>query len=127
MLRLLRERESVGVVSDQVGTPTWAHGLAEALWQAADKPEMRGIHHWTDAGVASWYDLVVALQEEALALGLLDGAVPVRPISTADYPTPAVRPSYSVLDKTATWTALGRSAPHWRVNLRLMLEGLPRG
>jgi dTDP-4-dehydrorhamnose reductase len=127
MLRLMREIESVGVVSDQVGTPTWAHGLAEAIWAIAERPEVRGIHHWTDAGVASWYDVAVAIQEEALALGLLDRAVPVRPIRTADYPTPAARPPYSVLDKTSTWAALGRTPPHWRVSLRLMLEGLRRG
>ncbi|MGH7498867.1 MAG: dTDP-4-dehydrorhamnose reductase [Gemmatimonadales bacterium] len=127
MLRLMWEKESVGVVSDQVSSPTWARGLAEALWQGADDARMRGVHHWTDAGVASWYDFAVAIQEEALALGMLDRAVPVRPIMTADYPTAAVRPPYSVLDKTATWAALGRPAPHWRENLRLMLQGMPRG
>lgn len=127
MLRLMRENESVGVVSDQVGTPTWARGLADAIWAIAERPELRGVHHWTDAGVASWYDVAVAIQEEAFALGLLHRAVPVRPIRTADYPTPATRPSYSVLDKTSTWAALGRTPPHWRVNLRRMLQGLPRG
>lgn len=127
MLRLMREKESVGVVIDQVGTPTWVRGLAEAIWAMAERPELRGVHHWTDAGVASWYDFAVAIQEEALALGLLDRAVPVRPIRTADYPTPATRPPYSVLDKTSTWAALGRTPLHWRVSLRLMLQGLSRG
>jgi dTDP-4-dehydrorhamnose reductase len=126
MLRLMRETQAVSVVSDQVGTPTWARGLAEALWAAAERPDMRGIHHWTDAGVASWYDFAVAIQEEALEAGLLDRAVPVRPIRTADHPTKATRPPYSVLDKSATWAALGRTAPHWRVNLRRMLGQLPR-
>ncbi len=127
MLRLMREQESVSVVNDQVGTPTWANGLAAALWAAADHPEMRGVHHWTDDGVASWYDFAVAIQETALEVGLLDRAVPVRPIRTADFQAPAARPAYSVLDKTATWAALGRTAPHWRVNLRLMLDELQRG
>ena len=126
MLRLMREKQAVSVVSDQVGTPTWARGLAEALWAAAERPAMSGIHHWTDAGVASWYDFAVAIQEEALEAGLLDRVVPVRPLRTADYPTKAIRPSYSVLDKSATWAALGRTAPHWRVNLRHMLRQLPR-
>ena len=126
MLRLMREKQAVSVVSDQVGTPTWARGLAEALWAAAERPAMSGIHHWTDAGVASWYDFAVAIQEEALEAGLLDRVVPVRPLRTADYPTKAIRPSYSVLDKSATWAALGRTAPHWRVNLRHMLGQLPR-
>jgi len=127
MLGLMREKEAVSVVSDQVGTPTWARGLAEAIWATAERPEMRGVYHWTDAGVASWYDFAVAIQEEALTAGLLARAVTVRPIRTADHPTPAVRPSYSVLDKTGTWAALGRTPPHWRVNLRLLLQGLPRG
>ncbi len=127
MLRLMAEQDSVDVVSDQVGTPTRAQGLAEAIWAIAERPGMRGVHHWTDAGVASWYDFAVAIQEEALALGLLDRAVPVRPVRTADYPRPATRPPYSVLDKTTTWAALGRTPPHWRVNLRLMLQALRRG
>jgi dTDP-4-dehydrorhamnose reductase len=124
MLRLMSERDSLGVVADQVGTPTWAKGLAQALWHAVDMPLVQGIHHWTDAGVASWYDFAVAIQEEALGLGLLEKAASVRPIRTRDYPTPARRPAYSVLDKTATWEALKVGAPHWRVALREMLHDL---
>ncbi|MFL5495538.1 MAG: dTDP-4-dehydrorhamnose reductase [Gemmatimonadales bacterium] len=126
MLRLMRGQQTVSVVSDQVGTPTWSRGLAEALWAAAERPDMSGIHHWTDAGVASWYDFAVAIQEEAFEAGLLDRVVPVRPVRTSDYPTKATRPPYSVLDKSATWAALGRTAPHWRVSLRRMLGQLPR-
>jgi dTDP-4-dehydrorhamnose reductase len=126
MLGLMREREMLSVVSDQVGTPTWTRGLAEAIWEAAGRSEMRGIHHWTDAGVASWYDFAVAIQEEALALGLLNRPVSIRPQRTQDYPTAARRPLYSVLDKTVTWAALGLTAPHWRVNLREMLREVAR-
>ncbi len=71
MLRLMAERSEVGVVADQVGTPTWARSLAETLWAAADRADLSGVVHWTDAGVASWYDFAVAIQEEALAAGLL--------------------------------------------------------
>lgn len=124
MLGLLRERDEVGVVSDQVGTPTWARSLARALWAATARAELRGIHHWADAGVASWYDLAVATQEEALALGLLDRTVPIHPLRTDQYPTPARRPSYSVLDTSATRAALGLVSTHWRVNLRTMLREL---
>jgi dTDP-4-dehydrorhamnose reductase len=123
MLRAMREREEVGVVSDQVGAPTWARSFAEAIWRAAGV-ELRGIHHWSDAGVASRYDFAVAIQEEALALGLLDRVVPVRPLRTADHPTRARRPPYSVLDVSATRPALQLPAVHWRVNLRTMLRGL---
>jgi dTDP-4-dehydrorhamnose reductase len=127
MLRLMREQEGVGVVSDQVGTPTWARSLAEALWAVAARPALHGVLHWTDAGVASWYDFAVAIQEEALAAGLLQRAVPVRPLSSREYPTAARRPPYSVLSKRESWAALGLTPPHWRVNLRLMLQELARG
>jgi len=120
MLRLMGERETIGVVADQVGTPTWGRGLAEALWQMC-RVQPKGIHHWTDAGVASWYDFAVAIQEEGLGCGLLNREIPLLPINTADYPTPARRPAYSVLDKTGTWAALGIQPVHWRVALRRML------
>ena len=127
MLRLMGERDAVGVVSDQVGTPTWARSLAETLWIVAGRPGLHGVLHWTDAGVASWYDFAVAIQEEALAAGLLERAVPVRPLSSREYPTAARRPAYSVLSKRESWAALGVTPPHWRVNLRLMLQELARG
>lgn len=126
MLRLMGEKESLSVVADQVGSPTWAAGLANAIWDAADK-RLKGIHHWTDAGVASWYDFAVAIQEEALAIGLLKKAIPISPIRTEDYPTAAKRPPYSVLDRTETWEALGIEAMHWRGGLREMLAEVSRG
>jgi len=124
MLRLLREREEVRVIADQIGTPTWANSLARTIWAAVQAPRVSGILHWTDAGVASWYDFAVAIQEEALARGLLSRAAPVHAIATSDYPTAAQRPSYSVLDKTETTRLLGVTPVHWRANLRLMLDEL---
>jgi len=121
MLRLMRERDQLGVICDQIGTPTSARRLAQLLWQIAARPDINGIHHWTDAGVASWYDFAVAIQEEALAVGLLDKAVPVNPIRSDQYPLPAKRPAFSVLDKTSLWQALGSSGVHWRVALREVL------
>ncbi len=123
MLRLMAAHPEVRVVADQIGTPTYAPGLAAALWALAGR-RATGLYHHTDSGAASWYDFAVAIQEEALALGLLGSAVPVVPIATADFPTPARRPHYSVLDKTATVAALGGAAPHWRANLRAMLGGI---
>lgn len=125
MLRLMKERPEVRVVADQIGTPTYAPDLARALWTLAARG-VTGIHHYTDAGAASWYDFAVAIQEEALTIGLLDKAVPVMPIATSDYPTPARRPHYSVLDKTSAYAALGGPAPHWRSNLRIMLHEISR-
>ena len=124
MLRLMAEREELSVVADQVGTPTWARGLAEAIWLAVEKPEMQGIYHWTDAGVCSWYDFAVAIAEEGLALGLLPAQPKVHPIPGSAYPTPAQRPAFSVLDKDSTWQALDTEGLHWRVQLRSMLQEL---
>ncbi len=123
MLRLMGEKDQLGIIADQIGTPTWANPLAQAIWQAIEK-DCVGLYHWTDAGVASWYDFAVAIQEEALAMDLLDRKISIKPLTTADYPTPASRPAYSVLDKSTTWKALGLQSEHWRFALRRMLEEL---
>jgi dTDP-4-dehydrorhamnose reductase len=123
MLRLMAERDEVRVVADQIGTPTFAASLADALWRL-HAAGAKGLFHYTDSGAASWYDFAVAIQEESLVIGLLARAVPVIPIATSDYPTPAARPHYSVLDKSATFALLGGAAPHWRVNLRKMLKDI---
>lgn len=123
MLRLMAERDSLGVVADQVGTPTHTASLAMATWKLVEA-QASGIHHFTDAGVASWYDFAVAIQELAIQAGLLDRKIPVLPIATSDYPTPARRPSYSVLDKARTWDLLGGPARHWREELQDMLSRL---
>lgn len=123
MLELMKSRPQLRVVSDQVGAPTHADGLAGVLWTLSMRGAA-GLWHWCDSGVASWYDFAVATAEEAVRLGLLPGAPPVTPIGTADYPTPAARPAYSVLDKHATEKLLGITAPHWRTALRATLAGL---
>jgi len=122
MLRLMRERDEVRVVADQLGTPTHAASLARAIW-ALHAAGATGHHHWTDAGAASWYDFAVAIQEEALAAGLLDRKVPVVPIRTEDYPTPARRPAMSVLDKTSSYAITGPAA-HWRDELRIVIASM---
>lgn len=121
MIRLMNEREELGVVADQIGAPTWATGLAHTIWGLVDKGASGTFHH-SDAGVASWYDFAVAIAEEAHALGLIARIPAIRPIATSDYPTPASRPAFSLLDCSATRAALGQEAVHWRTNLRLMLK-----
>jgi dTDP-4-dehydrorhamnose reductase len=122
MLRLMNERGAVSVVADQVGTPTCAHSLAQVLWSFAQRSELYGIYHWTDAGVASWYDFAVAIAEEAVALKLLNNMPKITPIATHEYPTPAQRPAYGVLDKSATHAALGLTPVHWRARLREVMQ-----
>ena len=115
--------EALNVVADQVGCPTHTAGLAAACWQVLAK-DIGGIQQWSDAGVASWYDFAVAIGEEAVALGILATAAQVNPISTAEYPTPAQRPSYSLMDCSASRKALGLEPIHWRQGLRQVLASL---
>lgn len=124
ILRLARERGHLRVVWDQLGSPTWAAGLARMMWHLAARRDVTGILHHADAGVASWYDFALAIVEEATHCGLLSHAVPVEPIATADYPTRAPRPAFSVLDTRRTRDLLGLPAVHWRANLRNMLDQL---
>ncbi len=123
MLRLMQEREQIGVVEDQVGSPTWAAGLAQVICQSI-RQELSGIYHWSDAGVASWYDFAMAIWEIGQELGLVSTPVTVQPIATADYPTAAVRPAFSVLCKQSLRQALGYQGDHWRVALQKMLKEL---
>jgi dTDP-4-dehydrorhamnose reductase len=124
MLRLMREREQVSVVCDQIGAPTWAGGIGAAIWSLIETSAPGGVYHWTDLGVASWYDFAVAIQDEALARDLLSRAVPITPILSAAYPTRARRPAFSVLDTGSTRAIIKAPARHWRHNLRMMLDEL---
>lgn len=120
MLRLMREREELSVVCDQIGRPTWASGLAQVIWALIERAKA-GIYHHSDAGETSWHGFAQAIGEEALELGLIEQIPAINPIPTSDYPTPAKRPAYSVLDDASTRAALGDRAEPWRANLRKML------
>lgn len=122
MLRLMAERPELTVVTDQVGTPTWARGLARVIWTACGRRDLAGRYHWTDAGVASWYDFAIAIQEEAVSATLLQTECAIVPIPSDDYSTPARRPRFSVLDTRATRRDLDVEAIHWRRQLRSMLQ-----
>lgn len=127
MLRLGADRESLSVVADQMGTPTWAQDIAEAIAALLQQQTHHsdqvpfGIYHFTNSGATSWYDFAQAIFEEATILGMPIKLKTLLPITTADYPTPAQRPSYSVLSWSKTSQAIG-SAPHWRISLRQMLK-----
>jgi dTDP-4-dehydrorhamnose reductase len=124
MLKLMNERAQVSVVCDQIGSPTWAVSAAAAIWGLIEAAAEGGLYHWTDLGVASWYDFAVAIQEEALERGLLTRAATVLPIPSTAYPARAERPSFSVLDTTHTRSVVKTPAQHWRHNLRKMLDEL---
>lgn len=120
MLRLGRERKTLSVVADQIGTPTSAADLAEAIYTVLMSPQwIPGIYNFTDEGVASWYDFTVAIHRIA---GI--GGCKVSPVSTEEYPTPAARPAYSVLDKTLFKKTFSVDIPHWEESLRKVIAKL---
>ena len=123
MLRLGQDREELRVVADQVGSPSWAKDIADAIAQLL-QTDASGIYHFTNSGVVSWYDFAIAIFEEARTLGFPLKVQRVIPITTADYPTPAVRPAYSVLSGKKITETLGDYPPYWRDSLRKMLKQL---
>ena len=127
MLRLMRAEGVVRVVVDQIGTPTSTPALAAVLWEFTKRPDLSGVHHWSDAGVASWYDFAVAIAEEAAALGVLPAGVAVTPVSTEEQSTRATRPAFAVLDTRATAQAIGLTPRHWRFRLREVLGSMSGG
>lgn len=108
MLRLGRERDTLGVVFDQVGTPTYARDLARAIFTALEKGIVPGVYHFSNEGVISWYDFTKAIHRIA---GIR--TCTVRPLHTDEYPAKAPRPAYSVLDKTKIKRTYGIDIPHW--------------
>jgi dTDP-4-dehydrorhamnose reductase len=124
MLRLHRERDQLGVVADQVGCPSSTLNLATACWKTitqGSQTTLPPILHWSDAGAGSWYDVAVAIGELSQYLGLVEAPAKVNPITTADYPTPASRPNYSLLDCTTTRSALQLDGQHWQEALKQLL------
>lgn len=121
MLRLMAERDELSVVADQIGSPSWAPDIARTIWGLvkADRP---GIYHHQDSGETSWHGFATAIAEEAAALGLIKNVPTINAIPSSDYPTPAARPAYSVLDDGSTRILLGDTAKPWRENLRNMLN-----
>ncbi len=124
ILRLAGERENLGIVADQVGTPTYALHLAEMIWQLLLQKPQQKLWHFSDAGAASWYDFAVAIVNEAEVLGMLNRKPMIKPIVTSDYPTPAPRPAFSVLNKKNTWGDLNIAPVHWQAALVKMLTAL---
>jgi dTDP-4-dehydrorhamnose reductase len=126
MLRLAENKSSISVVADQVGSPTYAEDLAQVIVQIMNfvlthkNNSLFGIYHYSNEGVASWYDFAHAIfQLKSLSINIL-------PIKTVQYPTPAQRPSYSILDKNKIKSTFGIKIPHWRDSLARCLEKLGR-
>lgn len=112
MIRLGKEKPELGVIFDQIGTPTYARDLAVAIFAAIEHGIVPGIYHFSNEGVISWYDFTKAIHRLA---GIT--TCHVRPLHTSEYPTPANRPHYSVLDKTKIKNIYGMEIPYWEDSL----------
>ena len=119
MIRLGNEREKLGVVFDQIGTPTYANDLARAIFAAINQGIVPGVYHFSDEGVCSWYDFTVAIHRMA---GIT--SCKVSPLHTDEYPAKAPRPQYSVLDKTKIKKTFGIEIPHWEESLQVCIDKL---
>ena len=119
MIRLGREREELGVIFDQVGTPTYARDLARAILAAVRQGVVPGIYHFSNEGVCSWYDFTKAIHRLA---GI--STCKVKPLHTSEYPTKAKRPHYSVLDKTKIKNIYHIEIPYWMDSLQSCIEEL---
>ena len=119
MIRLGNEKAELGVIFDQIGTPTYARDLAVTIMTAVDKGIETGVYHYSNEGVISWYDFTKAIHRIA---GIKD--CKVRPLHTSEYPTAANRPAYSVLDKTKIKQTYGIEIPYWEDSLKECIERL---
>ena len=119
MIRLGKERESLGVIFDQIGTPTYARDLARAIFAAIRQGVVPGIYHFSNEGVCSWYDFTKAIHRLA---GIT--SCHVKPLHTEEYPTPAKRPHYSVLDKTKIKNTYHIEVPYWMDSLQSCIAEL---
>ncbi|PAJ74140.1 dTDP-4-dehydrorhamnose reductase [Pseudoalteromonas sp. NBT06-2] len=116
ILRLMAEKESLNIVSDQIGSPTYAKGLAEYIWQQAELDSDGVIQNYSDVGAVSWYDFAIEIQNIAFQKGILSKTIPINPIFSSEYPTLAIRPKFSVLKLDLI------NKINWRDNLILFMD-----
>lgn len=121
MIRLGKEKEEIGVIYDQIGSPTYARDLALIILTAVEKGIKPGVYHFSNEGVTSWYDFTKAIHRIAGIKGCH-----VKPLRTSEYPTPAKRPSYSVLDKTKLKKTYDIEIPYWEDSLAECINSLEK-
>lgn len=122
MLDLMSSRDGISVVNDQFGSPTSAETLAKVVWRLATFENARGIYHWSDRGVITWYDFAIEIQKQAIDLGLINQLIPIKPIPSHEFPTSATRPAYSALDSSSTEKLIGMETIPWEKQLKVQLE-----
>lgn len=124
MLRLMGERDQISVVNDQIGSPTSTHGLADLIFAMILQDNYQGLYHWSDGASISWHEFAEEIQIQGVAQGLLDKAIPIAPIATSEYPTPAQRPAYSVLDPSRAKAEFECPSKDWKAQLNRVIKEL---
>jgi dTDP-4-dehydrorhamnose reductase len=111
----MNSRDGIRVVSDQVGTPTWARSFASGIWNMVSQ-NITGVRHWGNTGSASWYDFATEIHEQGVFAGVVHECT-VTPVTTSEYPTPAARPLFSVLDHDGLGKRIGVDSKDWKIDL----------
>jgi dTDP-4-dehydrorhamnose reductase len=124
MLRIMADKRELKVVNDQIGSPTSAHTLTQFLFELIQSETSSGMYHWTDGGEISWFDFAEAIYVQGKLAGLLANDVTILPISSAEYPTPATRPYYSVLDRSSSLALTGSEPQGWQSALQYVISSL---
>jgi len=127
MLRLMKERDEIAVVNDQIGCPTSAHTLAALIWRMVEGEPGQDLYHWNDGGTMSWFEFAREIRRQGLAAGLLRRETPIRAISSAQYPTTAARPAYSAMGRSEALAEYNMPATGWRDELSQVIRALARG
>jgi len=124
MLQIMTDKPELKVVNDQIGSPTSAHTLTQFLFQLIQSEISSGMYHWTDGGEISWFDFAEAIYAQGKLAGLLANDVTILPIPSAEYPTPATRPYYSVLDRSSSLALTGSEPQGWESALQNVIRNL---
>ncbi len=124
MLRLMRERDEIAVVNDQLGCPTSAHTLAALIWRIVEGEPGQGLYHWNDGAAMSWFEFAQEIRRQGLAAGLLRRGTPIRAISSAAYPAAAKRPAHSAMDRSRALAEFNLPAGDWRDALNRVVRAL---
>ncbi len=124
MLRLMQEKDELSVVDDQIGSPSSTHGLAQLIFAMIQSEQFQGVYHWTDGGSISWFEFAQKVQQLALQHGLLNRQIPINPITTIEYPTPAKRPAFSVLDRSRVLAEFDCEDISWQQRLDAVIKTL---
>ena len=124
MLRIMADKRELKVVNDQIGSPTSAHTLTQFLFELIQSETSSGMYHWTDGGEISWFDFAEAIYVQGKLAGLLANDVRISPIPSAEYPTPATRPRYSVLDRSSSLALTGSEPQGWQSALQYVINSL---